>query len=258
MSTLNEKKTSDILTAQEIRRYAIQIDIPLLGLKGQEKIKQTHILVAGAGAKGTTVLQILTAIGFGKIGISDNSLVQESDLSRQHLYGNGDLGKQKAIIARQRLMEINHFVEFQLHNVFLTENNIAFVCEPYDILIDVTNNTNAHYLISDAAVKLNKPVLYGAIKGNEAYAALFNYREGPSYRCAYPQPDASETDVNAGSLFCYSTVSSIIGSIIANEAIKIAIGAESKLNGTILKLDAAEYHIGFIPVIRNPENFAFK
>jgi molybdopterin/thiamine biosynthesis adenylyltransferase len=255
MSTLNETKTSDILTAQEIRRYADQIAMPKFGLKGQEKIKQTNILVAGAGAKGTIVLQILTAMGFGKIGISDNSLVQESDLSRQHLYGNGDLGKQKAIIARQKLMEINHFVEFQLHNVFLTEHNIRVICEPYDILIDATNNANAHYLISDAAVQLNKPVIYGAIKGIEGYAATFNYREGPSYRCAYPPSDVTETVVDPGSYFCYSTMSSIIGSIIANEAIGIAIGAGSNLKGSVLKLHAAGYRVEFIPVTRNPENF---
>jgi len=144
MDQQNQKPVSEILSAQEIRRYSLQINNASLGVEGQEKIKQAKVLVVGAGGKGSSLMQIMAAVGVGMIGISDNFPVQEADLSRQHLYGSSDLGKQKAIISKQKLIQINHFVEYKLHNVCLSEQNINTICSNYDILIDATDNFTAH------------------------------------------------------------------------------------------------------------------
>jgi molybdopterin/thiamine biosynthesis adenylyltransferase len=255
MNNQNEKPVSAILTGQEIRRYTLQMNMSSLGIEGQEKIKQAKVLVVGAGGKGTSVLQNLTTIGVGKIGISDNFPVQEADLSRQHLYGNGDLGKQKAIVARQKLMQINHFVDFQLHNVCLSEQNINTICDQYDMLIDATDNFTARYLLNDGAIRMNKPLVHGAVFGNLGYVSVFNYKDGPSLRCAYPRPEKPDNADDSIPFSCRVTTISVIGSVMANEALKVILGFDTPLNGNLLVFDMGNYTFRFIKVERNPENF---
>lgn len=256
---MNAEKTnyqSEILTGKEIRRYALQIGLPDLGMAGQEKIKQSKILVIGAGGKGTSALENLVSLGIGKIGICDNFPVQENELSRQHLYGTSDLGKQKAIIARQKLREINHSVDFQIHNVCLTKDNILGICEPYDALIDATDNFSAHYLINDSAIKLNKPLIFGSVFGFVGKVSVFNYKGGPSLRCAYSKPEVSENSGNSKEFSCQLTLISIIGAIIANEAIKVLLDKESMLNGNLLTIDTGNYAFSTKKITKNPENFS--
>lgn len=236
---------SAILSQKEIRRYALQISIAELGISGQEKLKQAKVLVIGAGGKGSSALENLASIGIGHIGICDNFPVQEGDLSRQHLYGNNDLGKQKAIIARQKLQEINPLVSYKLHNVCLNENNIKGIAESYDILIDATDNFAAHYLIDDAASSLKKPLIFGSIFGGLGYVSVFSYKEGPSLRDAYPQP-VKEGEINFSNGFaCQITLMSIIGAVIANETVKLALKLDTQLNGKILTIDSANYSLLF-------------
>lgn len=247
--------SSEFLSQKEIRRYALQINSALIGLKGQEKLKQSKVLVVGAGGKGTTVLQSLATIGIGKIGISDNFPVEENELSRQSLYGNSDLGKQKAIISKQKLLEINHFVEYELHNVCLAESNIQPICNEYDILIDTTDNFGSRYLISDTAVALNKPMIFGMVRGTTGIVSVINYMNGPSLRCIYPdKPDILENDNDDG-FACQVSLMGIIGSIVANETIKVILGVSTMLNGNLLKYNASNFSAALEKVEKNPENF---
>ena len=252
MDENNINLSSEILTEKEIRRYKLQISKSSIGLKGQEKIKQSKVLVVGAGGKGTSVLQNLATIGVGKLGISDNFHVEENELSRQYLYGNSDLGKQKAIISKQKLLEINHFVDYELHNVCLSESNIESICANYDILIDATDNFASRYLISDTAVSLDKPMIFGMIKDSIGMISVFNYMGGPSLRGLFPEKSAYSHSESSGEFSCQVSLMGIIGSIIANETIKIILGLSSKLNGSLLKYNASAFKID-IERIKSPE-----
>jgi len=255
---MNEKislQQSEILTEKEKRRYAQQINFAGLGISGQEKIKKSKILVIGAGGKGSSALQNLASAGVGTLGICDNYRVTEDQLSRQHLYGDGDLGKQKAIISREKLNRINHSVNYQLHNVCLSEENIDLILSAYDMLIDATDNFPAHYLISDAAIRLNKPVVYGAVDGTNGYISVFNYKGGPSLRCCYPNPLKENKLASDNGFACQVTVINIVSSIMANEALKIIVGRDTRLNGNMLIVDAANYKFSVKGINKNPLNF---
>lgn len=250
-----DKSSLPGLTEKEMRRYALQISIPAIGQEGQKKIKQAKVLVIGAGGKGSSVLQNLATIGVGKIGICDNYPVQENELARQYLYGNSDLGKQKAIISKQKLQEINHLVDYELHNVCLNENNINLICYPYDILIDATDNFPSRYLINDAAVHLGKPLIYGEVINGLGLTSVFNYKNGPSFRCLFPKPIKKTERPSCTDFSCQVAVMSIIGSIIANETLKIILSQETILNGNLLEFDGSSYTFSFKKIKKNQDNF---
>lgn len=255
MNQNTENPSSEILSQKEIRRYTLQINASTIGVKGQEKIKQSKILVVGAGGKGTSILQTLATIGIGKIGISDNYPIEESELSRQYLYGNSDLGKQKAIVSKQKLMEINHFVNYELHNVCLSETNSKTICEKYDILIDATDNFSSRYLINDTAIALNKPMIFGMVKNHFGLISVFNYMGGPSLRCLFPEKPTLNCTDNSEGFVCQVSLMGIIGSIVANEILKIILGRNTKLSGNLLKFNAVNYSVSFEKIKKNPENF---
>ncbi len=247
---------SEILSEREIRRYTEQINTNSIGLSGQEKIKQAKVLVIGAGGKGSAVLQNLATVGLGTLGICDNYLVSEDQLSRQHLYGSGDLGKQKAITSRQKLQQINQLVEYQLHNVCLSEENIDGICSPYDILIDATDNFSTHYMISDTAIKLNKPLIFGTVYHLLGFISLFNYKGGPSLRCYYPNPPVPDKKLLSDKGFaCQAIVISIVGAVMANETLKLILGINTDLNGNMMIFDATDYQFRLLAIEKNPENF---
>ena len=175
------------LSDREKRRYQRHIMLPEIGETGQKKLKQAKVLVIGAGGLGCPVLQYLAAAGVGTIGIVDNDLVQESNLQRQILYGRNDLGKLKAIIAKQRLMELNGLPEYKVLNTYLSKENALGILRDYDIVVDATDNFSSRYLISDACVIMGKPLVFGAIYKFEGQVSVFNYKGGPSLRCLYPE-----------------------------------------------------------------------
>jgi adenylyltransferase/sulfurtransferase len=249
------KSGTSVLSEKEKRRYALQISMPGIGEEGQEKIKQAKVLVIGAGGKGSSVMQNLATVGVGKIGICDNYPVQENELARQYLYGNSDLGKQKAIISRQKLLDINHLVEYELHNVCLNENNINLISYPYDVLIDATDNFPSRYIINDAAIALSKPLIYGEVANGLGYVSVFNYMGGPSFRCLYPEPAKNSDRLALSNFSCQVAVMSIIGSIIANETLKIILSQNTILNGNLLKFDGGSYSFSLEKIKKNPANF---
>jgi len=249
---------SDVLSDMEIRALSEQIQLPGIGLAGQEKIKKARVLVIGAGGKGASALQGLVVSGVGVIGISDNYMVEDNALPRQSLYGEKDLGKQKAIISKQRLAEPGRHTTFELHNICLSEANILQIVAPYDIILDTTDNFPAHYLINDAAVLSGKPLVFGSVIHNAGLVSVFNHAGGPSFRCLYPRvpgKDGSFTDEGIPSV---GMPYRITGDIMACETLKIILGFPSVLSGKLMRFSISDYGIQYSPIRRNEANFRIK
>jgi sulfur-carrier protein adenylyltransferase/sulfurtransferase len=249
---------SEILSDKEIRIMAQQIQLPEVGIAGQEKTKNSRVLVIGAGGKGTSVLQSLAAAGVGFLGITDNMLVEENILPRQKLYGEKDLGKQRAIISAQRLSESGCSSVFTLHNICLMETNILDIIAPYDLLVDATDNFPAHYMINDAAIIAGKPFVYGSVIHNTGFVSTFNLPGGPSYRCLYPQLPRSKTPLKDEGIPALNLLYRITGALMAGEVMKIILGLPSPLHGKLLRFHLDTYTSTFETITRNEENFRIK
>jgi sulfur-carrier protein adenylyltransferase/sulfurtransferase len=246
---------SDSLSDKELRIFKQQINLSSVGAAGQERIQQCRILVIGAGGKGTSALRALVASGAGNIGICDNYLVEEDTLPRQSLYGENDIGKQKAIISKQRLSELSALCKFEIHNICLSEANILPIFSMYDIIMDATDNFPAHYLINDAALILGKPFIFGLVVKNTCLLSVFNHNGGPSLRCLYPSlPRNTEKYTDSG-IPAVNFLYNIAGSMMAHEVIRIVLGLDSEINGKLLQFKLADYSIFLKPIRKNPENF---
>jgi adenylyltransferase/sulfurtransferase len=226
-----------LLHQDEIARYGRQIILPELGLEGQERLKAARVLVVGAGGLGCPVLQYLTAAGIGTIGIADGDVVDVSNLQRQVLYTMADVGKSKALVAAQQLSAANPFVLFQVHQVFIDHTNALELCRNYDIVVDGSDNFDTRYLINDACVLLGKTMVSGAIYKFEGQVSVFNYKGGPTYRCLFPEPPGAGESPNCAEIGVVATLPGIIGTIQANEVIKVVTGIGAVLSGKLLVVD---------------------
>ncbi len=246
---------SQVLSELEIRRYSWNIGLPSVGMAGQVKIKQSKVLVVGAGGKGTTVMQHLVTSGIGRIGICDNDLIKEPLLPNQTLFGNNDLGKHKAIISKQKLNEINQLTEIELHNVYLSNANIVSIFQEYDIIVDATDNHHAHCLIDDNAIRLKKPVVYGSAYQSEVRVTVFNYNNGPSFRCMEIQFLNNNEKTLPDDSVSIGIISSVAGTIMANETLKIILGLKCVLSGELLTLNTSKYVIKKYKINKTPGSF---
>jgi sulfur-carrier protein adenylyltransferase/sulfurtransferase len=226
-----------LLSNQEMRRYNRQIMLPELGTEGQEKLKQARVLVVGAGGLGSAALQYLAGSGIGEIGIADNDLVEESNLQRQVLYGSFDLGKQKAIIAKERLETLNNLGHYTIRNLFINEQNAIHIFNDYDVIVDATDNYTARFVLNNACLELNKPLVYGAIYKFQGQVSVFNYQGGPSLSDLYPVMPDSENSPLASEQGILGVLAGLIGTLQAAEVIKIITGAGSVLSGKLLIAD---------------------
>ena len=232
---------SEILSVREIRRFEEQIGIPGIGMQGQEKIRKARILVIGAGGKGASALQALVAAGAGYIGICDNYPVEEPVLPRQSLYGENDLGKLKAIVSRQRLLEVAKLTQIELHNICLSETNIGKIIGDYDLVLDATDNFVAHYLISDGVIAVGKPLVFGSVYHNTSQVSVFNYRGGPTLRSLFPVAPHSKGIPYDQGITAMHMLYTITGNLMANEALKIILGMDTTLNGNLLIFNIKDY-----------------
>jgi adenylyltransferase/sulfurtransferase len=237
----------NILSQRELRRYQSQINFDGIGLQGQEKIKKSRVLVIGAGGKGTTALKTLLTAGVGFIGISDDNLVQEETLGRQNLYGDNDIGKQKAIVSKQYLKSRNQFAEIKVHNIRLTSENLVRIIEGYDILIDATNNYQSHYAISTAAKLSNKPFVFSAIHSNKAIVTVLDGLNVKTLKDIIPE----EREFNIGMPDYQSpeiVINTLTGVVLANETFKIILNFHSQLHSNLLIIDASDYSFTLRPI----------
>lgn len=233
------------LSQEENIQYSRHLIFNEIGEVGQQKLKNASVLVIGAGGLGCPILQYLTAAGVGTIGIIDNDTVDQTNLQRQILYRHCDINKYKAEVAAKTLSQLNPFITFNVFVEKLTINNALKLFKNYDIIVDGTDNFPTRYLINDAAVITNKPVVFGSIFKFEGQVAVFNFQNGPTYRCLYPNPPQQNTVPNCSEIGVLGVLPGIIGAIQANEVLKIICEIGEILSGKLLTFNALtlEQHI---------------
>ncbi len=249
-----------MLSTEEINRYNRHILLPEIGIEGQRKLKHSSVLIIGAGGLGCPAMQYLTAAGIGTIGIVDFDNVDETNLQRQILYTIDDIGKPKVDCAIHRLSRLNPFVNFIPYNLQLTNANAINIIKNYDIIIDGSDNFVTRYLVNDACVLLNKPFVYGSIYKFEGQVSVFNFSKngddkGPTYRCLFPNPPAPESSPSCSEIGVLGTLPGIIGTLQANEAIKICIGIGEVLSGQLSIINALTMQFYTIAFERNKNLF---
>ena len=229
------------LSNDEIRRYSRHLILPEVGLSGQKKICSTSVLCIGAGGLGSPIAMYLAAAGIGKLGIVDFDNVDFSNLQRQILHTDADVGRPKSQSAKETVNGINPGVEVVIHNTRLTSENAIEIIKPYDIVVDGTDNFPTRYLTNDACVLLKKPNVYGSIFRFEGQASVFApHLGGPCYRCLYPEPPPPGMVPSCAEGGVLGVLPGIIGCIQATEILKLALGKGSSLLGRLLLFNALD------------------
>ncbi|MFD2514816.1 molybdopterin-synthase adenylyltransferase MoeB [Pontibacter locisalis] len=240
MERLGQGFLKHMLQPEEIKRYSRHLILPEIGHEGQAKLKQAKVLMVGAGGLGCPVLQYLTAAGVGTIGIVDDDVVDESNLQRQILYWVEDIGRKKATVAAEKLAKQNPFVKFHTYTERLAAANADKLFADYDLIIDGSDNFPTRYLVNDVCLALNKPLVFGSIFKFEGQVSVFNYQGGPTYRCIYPTSTAPKEMPNCSEIGVLGVLPGLIGSYMANEAIKVICQIGSVLSGKLLVLNSLE------------------
>ncbi|MGQ7853368.1 molybdopterin-synthase adenylyltransferase MoeB [Pedobacter sp. WC2501] len=225
-----------MLIKEELNRYNRQMILPELGLKGQEKLKATKVLVIGAGGLGCPVLQYLAAAGVGTIGIVDDDVVELSNLHRQILYNHTDIGQSKAEVAAAKLKLLNPHMAFTAYQERFKRDNAMSICQDYGLVIDCSDNFTTRYLVNDTCVNLNKTLVFGSILQFEGQVAVFNHHGGANYRDLYPAPPSENINCVEGGVI--GILPGIIGLYMTNEAIKLICGIGETLAGKLMTIDA--------------------
>ena len=226
------------LTNEEIARYSRHLLLPEIGIEGQKKLKAAKVLIVGTGGLGAPLALYLSAAGVGTIGIVDFDFVDESNLQRQIIHGTKDVGRPKVASAKDRMKSINPYINIITHNEALTSKNALDIIAGYDIVADGTDNYQTRYLVNDACVFLGKPNVYGSIFQFEGQASIFYAKEGPCYRCLYPSPPPPGLVPSCAEGGVMGVLPGIVGTIQANEVIKLIVGGGSSLVGRLLIFDA--------------------
>ena len=239
-------------------RYTRQVILKGFGLEGQKKLAEAKVLVIGAGGLGIPVLTYMNAMGTGKIGIVDNDTVSITNLHRQVLYGQSDIGKSKVIAALEKLKAQNPDTEVVVYNTFLDTKNALEIISEYDIVVDTSDNFPTRYLANDACVILNKPFVYGALHGYEGQVSVFNYEGGPTYRCLFPIMPKENEVPNCNEHGVLGIIPGIIGNLQALEAIKVITGIGEVLSGKLLLFDGLNQSYQKIKFKLQPENLKIK
>ena len=239
------------LSPQEIARYSRHLIMPEVSLEGQKRLKAARVLLIGAGGLGSPLGLYLAAAGIGRIGLVDFDVVDFSNLQRQVLHGTPDVGRPKLHSARDRLHSVNPEVEVDLFETRLSADNAVPILEPYDIVIDGTDNFPTRYLVNDACVLLDKPNVYGSIFRFEGQASVFFPPHGPCYRCLYPEPPPPGEVPSCAEGGVLGILPGVIGCIQATEAIKLILGKGEPLIGRLLLYDALGMSFREFKVRRN-------
>ena len=240
------------LTIDEVRRYSRHLIIPDVGMTGQKRMKNAKVLVIGAGGLGSPALLYLAAAGVGTLGIIDFDTVDESNLQRQVIHGQSDIGKSKAVSAAESVAEINPLVKVILHEERLENDNVLGIFAGYDLILDGTDNFATRYLVNDAAVILGKPYVWGSIYRFEGQASVFWAQEGPHYRDLYPEPPPPGMVPSCAEGGVLGVLCASIGSIMVNEAIKLITGIGDPLIGRLMVYDALEMRYTTLKIGRDP------
>ena len=241
------------LSHEEIHRYSRHLLIPDVGLQGQQKLKGSSVLIVGTGGLGSPVALYLAAAGIGRIGLVDYDVVDFSNLQRQIIHGQSRLGDLKVESARDRLLDLNPEIQVDIYNEFLTSDNAFEIAEPYDIIIDGTDNFPTRYLINDLCVLTGKPNVYGSIYRFDGQASVFNFGDGPCYRCLFPEPPPPGLVPSCAEGGVLGVLPGTIGSIQATETLKLILGIGEPLIGRLLLYDALDLSFQTVKLHKNPD-----
>ena len=240
------------LSREEYERYSRHLILPEVGLEGQKRLKAASVLCIGTGGLGVPLLLYLAAAGIGRIGIVDFDVVDNSNLQRQVIHGISWVGKPKIDSAKNRILEINPNCQVDLYETRLSAGNALSIIEPYDIVVDGTDNFPTRYLVNDACVLLNKPNVYGSIFRFEGQATVFNYEGGPNYRDLYPEPPPPGLVPSCAEGGVLGILPGIIGVIQATETVKIILGQGQTLSGRLLLYNALNMTFRELKLRPNP------
>lgn len=240
------------LSKEDVKRYSRHLIMPEVGVVGQKKLRAASVLLIGAGGLGSPLAMYLAAAGIGRIGLVDYDIVDYTNLQRQIIHGTKDVGRPKLESARARILDINPGVQVDTYNVPLTSENALEIFEPYDIIIDGTDNFPTRYLTNDACVLLGKPNVYGSIFRFEGQASVFYAEEGPCYRCLFPEPPPPGLVPSCAEGGVLGVLPGTIGAIQATEAIKLILGNGTPLIGRLLLYDALNMSFDEVRLRKNP------
>ena len=241
------------LTIDEVRRYSRHLIIPDVAVTGQKRLKNAKVLCVGAGGLGSPALMYLAAAGVGTLGIVEFDTVDESNLQRQIIHGQSDIGRSKAESARDSVLEINPYVRVVIHNTALSNENVFEIFSQYDLIVDGTDNFATRYLVNDACVLLGKPYVWGSIYRFDGQASVFWAQHGPCYRCLYPEPPPPGIVPSCAEGGVLGVLCASIGSIQVTEAIKLLTGIGDPLLGRLMVYDALEMTYRSVRIRKDPQ-----
>ena len=240
------------LSKEEIERYSRHLLIPEVAVSGQKRLKQAKVLCVGTGGLGSPLAMYLAAAGVGRLGLVDFDVVDVTNLQRQILHGTRDIGSSKLQSAKETLSEINPNVRVDLHDTALSSENALEIFEPYDIVVDGTDNFPTRYLVNDACVLSGKPNVYGSIFRFEGQASVFWAQKGPCYRCLYPEPPPPGLVPSCAEGGVLGILPGIIGVIQATETVKLILGQGDSLISRLLLFDALSMKFRELKLRRDP------
>ncbi len=238
---------------EEIRRYGRHLSLSEVGMTGQRRLKAARVLMIGTGGLGSPVGLYLAAAGVGRLGMVDFDRVDESNLQRQVLFGQSDLGRPKVEVARERLSEINPHIELVLHDERLTADNAAALVAQYDLVVDGSDNFPTRYLVNDACVLAGKPCVWGAVQRFEGQVSVFWAGPGPCYRCLFPQPPPPGSVPNCAEAGVLGMLPGMIGTMQANEVVKLLLGQGEALLGRLMIVDALGANVRTVRIQKSPD-----
>ena len=239
------------LTKKELSRYSRHLVLPEVGIEGQEKIKQAKVLIVGVGGLGSPAALYLAAAGIGTIGIIDFDNVEENNLQRQIIHSTKDAGIKKTESAKNTIISLNPNVKVEMHNIRLNSKNAIEIIKKYDVVIDGSDNFPTKYLVNDACVILNRPNVYGSIFRFDGYVSVFNYKNGPCYRCLFPNPPPADQVPTCAEAGVLGVLPGVIGAIQATEALKIILGLGDILSGRFLAYNALNMNFRELKLSKN-------
>ncbi|MGI8457676.1 MAG: adenylyltransferase/sulfurtransferase MoeZ [Propionibacteriaceae bacterium] len=241
------------LTTEEVRRYSRHLIIPDVGMDGQKRLKNARVLVIGAGGLGSPALLYLAAAGVGTLGIVEFDTVDESNLQRQIIHGQSDIGRSKALSAKESIAEVNPLVNVVVHDTRLDNDNVMEIFAQYDLIVDGTDNFATRYLVNDAAVLSHKPYVWGSIFRFEGQVSVFWADQGPQYRDLYPVPPPPGMVPSCAEGGVLGVLCASIGSIMTTEAIKLITGLGDPLIGRLMVYDALDMTYKTLKLRKDPQ-----
>lgn len=251
-SVLGEKK-GEKLTNDEIQRYSRHLLLKEVGVKGQKRLKAAKVLIVGLGGLGAPLAQYLAAAGVGTIGLIDFDEVEESNLQRQVIHGTRDIGRPKVASAKDSIRQINPLVKVETYNYPLTADNAVDIIKEYDVVADASDNYKTRYLVNDACVLLEKPDVFGAMYQFEGQITVYYGKEGPCYRCMYPAPPPPGLVPSCATGGVVGVLPGVIGTLQANEVIKLIVGGGNPLIGRLVTFDAWNMKWRELKICKDPD-----